>query len=545
MRTVTRAVPIMPVVPTEASAAPLSLPPTGQREVLRSAIEQPFDPRAYPSPLSGFRRYEQEQQAGRTQLTVSGLPRGGRIRIATLDTYDGIVYSVGSDQVTSESGSFTRVPYTFDQSKVPGTPVTLHVTVQGYSGVWLPTVGKFESVDFGGADATTLRDDFSYNDTSGTAADVHGLRSGDSYTLTAVLPRQPAASALASLRPGSAQVPAIGVLPDELSTTLSGWVAGAKSPGAQLAAMVAAMKKNGYISHGVSSHEPPSRSGHAADRITQLLTDQRMIGDQEQYAVTAALMAQQLGFPARVLFGFAPQDARPGAVTQVRGEDVSAWIEVDTAEYGWVTVDPTPPVRPIPKEQPQLPTQIARPQSPVQPPPVLPDTHSNPAPPDSSQDQPSTQNPWLGVLVVVLTVLGWTLLGVGVLMAPFVAIVAAKLRRRRLRRRAPTAIQRISGGWQEFQDAVVDHGFDPPPSPTRTEVAAVVGGMQPLVLAAVADRAVFSPGDADEESVEQVWRSVDELRATLDDGLTRRQRLRAAVSLRSLGGYSVRSLFKR
>ena len=115
--------------------------------------------------------------------------------------------------------------------------------------------------------------------------------------------------------------------------------------------MIDGLKTNGYVSHGVSPDEPQSRSGHAADRITQLLTDQRMIGDQEQYAVTAALMAQQLGFPARVVFGFAPKRIR--RERPVRGDDVSAWIEVGTAQFGWVDLDPTPPVREIPPEVPE------------------------------------------------------------------------------------------------------------------------------------------------------------------------------------------------
>ena len=65
------------------------------------------------------------------------------------------------------------------------------------------------------------------------------------------------------------------------------------------------------------------------------------------------------------------------------------------------------------------------------------------------------------------------------------------------------------------------------------------------MLASVADRAVFSPSNPDEVEVEQLWRSVRELRASLDAGLTRWQRIKALVSVRSLGGYSVKNLFKR
>jgi hypothetical protein len=519
-----------------AVAAAIAMPPERDREVLRSAIEQPFEPRDYPSPLSGFRSYQREGAAESTMLNVTGLPDGGRIRIATLDSYDGVVYSVGSATVSSESGLFTRVPYTFDQSAVVGDRVSVEVTIADYEGVWLPSVGKFVDVRFSGADATELRDSFYYNDTGGTAAVVGGLARGDSYTLTAVLPEQPAA--LDGLRPGSASVPPIGVLPEELSSVLDGWVRDASGAGAKLQAVVDGFAENGYVSHGVSEDEPPSRSGHAADRVTQLLTDQRMIGDQEQYAVTAALMARQLGFPARVVFGFAPEDVEGSGATAVLGSDVSAWIEVDTEQYGWVTVDPTPPLREIPEEQPQDPATVARPQSPVQPPPDEPEQRTTQVPPEASQDDPSELDPFLAVLFAVLRVLGWTLLALAILIAPFAAVIGAKLSRRRRRRRADTPLERISGGWREFEDSIVDRGFEPPPAATRTEVAAVVGGMQPLVLASVADRAVFAPDQADDAQAELVWRSVADLVASLDQDSTRRQRLLTAISLRSLRGYS-------
>ena len=543
-RTVIGAGLIVALAAGSAVAATMYLPPTAQRHVLRTAIEKPFDPRVYASPLSGFRHYEEALDANATMLTVSGLPIGARIRIATLDTYDGIIYSVGSSQVTSESGSFTRVPDSFDQSGTAGSPINVRVTVGNYSGIWLPTVGKFESVSFSGTDASELRDSFFYNNTSGTAAVVKPLRSGDNYSLSAVDPRQPSADQLALLRPGTTAVPRPANLPDQLSSTLDEWTRSQATVGARLLAMITAMKTTGYISHGVDPEQPLSRSGHAADRITQLLTDQRMIGDQEQFAVTASLMARQLGFPARVVFGFVPEVNTQGP-TEVLGKDISAWIEVDTAQFGWVTIDPTPPVRNIPPEIPKDPASVARPQSPVQPPAdnrVQPD---NQLPQDSPQDAPPADNPLLLVLLAVLQVLGWVLLGVAIVLAPFLAIVVAKVRRRMLRRRAPTAIQRISGGWQEFEDAVIDHGFDPPISPTRTEVAATVGGVQSLVLAAVADRAVFSPEEPRDDEADQVWRAVTDLRDSMKDGRTRWERIRSAISLRSLGGYSVKRLFRR
>ncbi len=520
-------------------------PPIHDRTVLRTTVVQPFDARNYPSPLTGFRAYEQPVMKDRAVFTVTGLPAGARLRIATLDSYDGVVYAVGQGSVNSASGAFTRVPMSVDQDGVKGKTATITVRVGDYDGVWLPTIGKLERVAFRGNDAKALLEGFYFNRNSDTAAVVGGLASGDEYSLTAVLPTQPDSSQLADLTPGNVELPPSTSVPDELATVLEGYVTGVSGPGNRLVAMLDGLRRNGYVSHGVSASEPASRSGHSADRITELLTAPQMIGDQEQYSVTAALMARQLGFPARVVFGFAPEVTPGSRTTVVTGGDVSAWIEVNTTEFGWVAIDPTPPLRPIPDAEPKDPTEFARPQSPVQPQPPLAEKSDTQLPPNSSQEQDPLDNPLLTIFLHVITGLGWTLLVLLIVASPFLTIIAAKWRRRRLRRRAPTALEKIAGGWAEFEDAVLDHGYVPGAAPTRLEVAQSVGGTQPFVLAAVADRAVFAPESPDEEQAQQLWTAVDDLRYALSYNLSRWQRLKANISLRSLGGYSVTSLFTR
>jgi len=549
VRTVIGAVLILAIAGGAAASAAVLLPPEGRRTVLRTTIEQPFDPRDYSSPLSGFRRYLQQPTAEDVLFTVSGLPLDARIRIATLDTYDGVVYAVGDEDVNSASGSFTRVPLRFDQSAVNGEQVDVDIEIVGLTGVWMPTLGQLESVEFSGSRTTRLRDSFYYNDNGGTGAILGGLAAGDGYRLSAVLPDQPALAQLAQLTPGSTNLPPLGVLPAELELVLSSYTAGVEGAGNQLVAMLDGLRLNGYISHGIDEEEPPSRSGHSADRVTQLLTDQRMIGDAEQYAVTAALMARQLGFPARVVFGFVPTDTQGAGPIAVRGDEVSAWIEVDTERYGWVTIDPTPPVREIPEELPEEPTVVSRPQQATPPQAADPADRIDETPLDSVQDDPDTLDAWLVVLLTVLRVLGWVALAAGILFAPFLFIIVSKWRRRRARRRAATPLGRIRGGWDEYRDAVLDHGFEPAPTATRREVAAKVGGGKATVLAAVTDRAVFAPAAVLEEDADKVWRAVVELNAGLDNGATRWQRWKALVSTRSLaarrGGYAVSRLFKR
>lgn len=517
-------------------AAAVAVPPATDRQVVRTAVAQPFDPRAYPSPLSGFRSYLESPRADEPMLTVSGLPADGRLRIATLDTYDGVTYSVGSDGTTSASGSFTRVPYRLDQSRVRGTDHTVTVTVRDYRGPWVPGTGQLEQIAFHGGDASTLAGAFFYNDVTGTGALTTALRSGDSYTADSVVKPTVTAAGLEKAEPGSDAVPKPTVIPDELASVLQKYTAGVTGAGAKLAAALRGLAQDGYISHGIGPDEPASRSGHGADRITELLTDVPMLGDQEQYAVTAALMARQLGFPARVVFGFvAPADAASSATVTLTGSDVSAWIEVQTAD-GWVTVDPTPPVRPVPPKQPEQPTEISRPQTNVQPP-VDENPQQNDEPPQAQVDTTDQQppNPLVETLLAILVVVGWTLVILAVLAAPFLAVLAAKWRRRTLRRSASTASERIVGGWREFADAAVDHGYDPPPAATRVEFAQTIGGNRAAALAKVADRAVYSPTAPTPEEADSVWKAVDDLRGQLDRRDTRWKRVLAAVSLRSLG----------
>ena len=519
------------------TGAALVLPADVPRDVLRARVQQPFDPRAYPSPLSEFRGYLQTERADAVLLEVAGLPSGGRLRVATLDSYDGIVYSVGSDQVSSASGSFTRLPDHLDQSLVDGDAATLTVTVEGYTGIWVPGAGQLERITFTGPTRFARSDSFYYNDNSGTAAVLTGLVRGDSYQSVGVIPRAP--DSLADLLPGTTVLPSPAVLPDELEQALARYVRAGDPPGVQLQAMLDGLRTDGYISHGILPDEPVSRSGHGSDRISQLVTAQPMLGDAEQYAVAAALMARRLGFPARVVIGFVPAAGDSGAAAlPVVGSDISAWIEVASTE-GWATIDPNPPVRDIPAQAPDDPTVVSRPQSVV--PPALPDPAEvrDPAPPEStSEDPPAPPDPLLAFLLQSAIVAAWTLLGLGVLLSPFLLIVLAKVRRRHLRRTGSTPLDRIRSGWREFSDAALDHGIDVPVGATRTELAALVPGAGPLPLAVAVDRAVFSPERPGNATAEEVWTAVTDLRRSLDAGRSRTDRLRALVSLRSLGRYA-------
>ncbi|MFT2817885.1 transglutaminase domain-containing protein [Leifsonia sp. A12D58] len=542
MRGLASAAIIVAIAIAAGTAAAIAAPASVPRDVARARVQQPFDPRDYTSPLSEFRGYLQADVRDAELLRVTGLPDSGRLRLAALDTYDGIVFSVGNGNHDSSSNSFTRLPFRLDQSGVDGEGVSISVQVDGYSGVWVPGTGALERITFTGDTSTARNDAFFYNDNSSTGAVLGGLRQGDSYTAQSVVPRE--IDTLDSLLPGNAVLPPMDVVPDELTQTLARWVSESDPAGEQLASMLANLRSEGYISHGIDPDEPTSRSGHGADRITQLLTDRPMVGDAEQYAVTAALMARTIGFPARVVMGFIPQanSTAVGGAATVTGSDVSAWIEVQESGGSWVTVDPNPDVRDIPEKQPDAPTEVSRPQSVVPPPLEEPKSPEIPAQPESSEQEPApTPNQFLAILGTVLKIAGWSVLALTLLLSPFIAIIVGKLRRRKLRSHAATPEERIAGGWREFADRVVDTGVDVPVAATRTEFAEHVGGMRPLVLASFVDRAVFAPGEPSVDDADRVWKAVGELDDEMTAKLNRRQRITALVSLRSFGRYAGRA----
>ena len=551
-------------------------PPDGQRTVLRTAVTQRFNPVDRVSPLSGLRRYHSAPEATAPLLTVRGLPSGERLRLATLSSYDGVVFSVADTTQQSATRSFALVPSRIDRSASPGRRVTVEVAVKGYADVWLPTVGALLSVDFPGRSAQP-RGAFYYNEELSTAAVTAKLSRGDRYHLVTVLPLQPAAEQLGSLRPGGTGAVQSLVVPAGLRVTLERFTAALSetlpepSPGTKLQAALAGLRTEGYLSPSAVNGSPRSRSGHSAHRITELLTGKLMIGDAEQYATTAAIMAQQLGFPARVVVGFDPEitpsqirsegpvadaaqsprsaaDPRSGSIT-LTGTDFSAWIEVETQQFGWVSLATTPPARPVPEPQPEAATEVPRPQT------VVPPTINPPAePPDpasvggAKSDRSDASHGPTGA-EVVLRVLAWILFGVAVAGAPALTIVIAKARRSHLRRRRRPARECAIEAWNDFIDSARDYGYRLPLAATRVEISAVVGAPLSGRLAVWADFSSFAPispilpnaanatraPDAmDEPDADRCWRLVAELRRNFYTDLSRWQRLRARISLRSL-----------
>jgi len=511
------------------------LAPDHGRVVLREDVVPPPDLHEYTTPLAAFRHYVKDQKDD-ALLTVTGLPSGARVRLATLDAYDGVVYSATSDD--KSSGSFVRVGEHV-ASDAAGTPVTLGVQVKGYTGPWIPDLGALTGISFGGDRPKDLAAGTYYDALTGTAITTAFLRAGDTYTVRAVERAQPKESELEGVKVSPVTLPKPTNVPAAVQAKAEQFVGGATDPLTQLRRLRDALVKSGIYSSGLDD-QAPSRPGHSADRIDTLLAGDELVGDDEQFAVAYALMAQSLGIPARVVMGVYPEAKdgwKPGTPFTATGSDVHAWIEVPFDGKGWVAFDAVPDednkVQPQPKSQ-----QVPKPPVLEDPePPSEPDQADTAKAKDDKKKQDkqdASAFDWGHAVAIGAAVA----VPLAIVALPFVLILGYKSRRRLRRRRTGTTVDRVSGGWREVIDTAVDLGQPVPAGATRHETATLLDAAYPAastaVLAQRADATVFGVGEPTDAEVEAYWAGIETAVGQMRATVPWRRRVTSALSLRSL-----------
>ena len=517
-----------------------------ERAVARNWVEPPFDIGRYPSPLAGFRKYIDLQGRNdpsnvydKTLLDVDGVEAGTRIRFATMDRYDGMVWGASDNALPGAAAdSFQRVSSTID-NPVEGDEVDVTITLgEGWTGVWLPTVGALQSMTFETGDSLAKAEVFRYNLSTSTGVVPTGLQRGDRYTFTAVEPDdtltpQTAASAeLPPLPPGAAFIQA----PAEKWTEDAG-----SDPMDRVLAAAEHLRSEGKYSDGIGRTERTYVAGHSVWRLSdEFVNAPQIVGNDEQYAATMALIANDIGVPARVVLGATvPESGR------VTGQDVSAWVELRAADGSWRTLpteafmSTTPPADQVPETNTPMSGTVIPPPNPIPPPSDageqsdadLKERKATRKKADAEQDGLIPGLPaWVGT---VLTYVGLPLLAVALLLG---AVVALKALRRHRRRTADSASARFVGAWRELVDHARDLGQAVPlgSTVTRREQALGVVSGQAGALARRADSFVFGPSAPEPAAATTYWEQVDAERRSMSQEVGRWQRVRAAISLRSL-----------
>ncbi|MBT9258039.1 transglutaminase-like domain-containing protein [Phycicoccus sp. MAQZ13P-2] len=504
--------------------------PGGERFVLRSLVAPPFDITRYPSPLVGFRTYTEGAQRAwdEPMLQVSGVPAGGRLRLAVLDDYSGTVWAATSPE---RGGGFRRVGTSIAPSGEDPTtaPATVTVRVEDYYAgdnglnLWVPGTGSSTRVLFAGPRARALADGLRYDAGTGQSVVSTRLAAGDTVTSTErAVPLVPESGFRAGA--GATVDTGLTAFVGPAAAKLAGKDAAAGSSWEALQAVGAALRSRGAYSDGSGAGQAQYLPGHGEGRLASFLGARQPVGNDEQYASTFALVANDLGIPARVVLGaLVPEGGR------VTGKDVHAWVEVRDASGRWYAVprerfmpdrDKTPDENPPPPVAEENAAEVPPPNA-VRPPGSLDALLSN----EPTTVEPS--DPGDGPLVPawVLTVLRWVAVPVGGVVG--LALLLAVVRGLRARRRRGTGppSRRLAQGWTEVVDRARDLGVVVPKGLTRREQARITGF---AALAARADAAVFGAGEPDDDEVARFWSAV----RTARGDLTRRASLRRRVTRR-------------
>ena len=520
------------------------------RSVLRDEIEPMIVVQQQPSPLSSYRSWFAGDRLDATVLQLEGDSGSlGRVRLVTLDSYDGEDFHVAADD------RFSRLPRTAP----PGADrVTLDVMIgEAYRGIWVPSPsGLAEAPYFSGSRADELADGFHVNaggDTAITVADApgggEGLVPGDRYTVLLDAPGKPAD--VTAFQGGASN------LDTDLYPALAEWAEMQDQPrtGAGYLELIDRLRDRGYLSHALLDDEAaagwiaslkeaegyafaPSYAGHSAARIEELFTDLieqerragadaapemlvSAVGDDEQFSVAAALLAEHWGLESRVVLG-----ARLGAAEDVpgvpaceqvcTGANMTAWVEVRSQGGEWAAVDTTPQYAMLPssitegEQLPEHPTVPEQPRSEALDPPQAQSDSNNDAPPLED-----SQSEVLAILLPILSAIGLSLLALVLLVLPFLVLLLAKRQRARVRRTAEEPEVRLAGAWEELADVYADHGVDMSSQGTRSQRALSSERPAAARLAVLVDRAVFAEHPPTDEDATAAWKIVDAERTEL------------------------------
>jgi hypothetical protein len=512
------------------------------RLLARTQLDPPFDINQFPSPLSGFRRFGEGLKLLWDQplLTVSGAEPGSRVRFAVLDSYNGTVWSAGT--ATTGGGLFHRVGHAMAPPEVlTGAPREVDITVEAaYAALadvrpWVPALGYPVSVTFRGQGAQAASDDLRYNPASGQLLVPGGLSAGTQIRIRQI--------PVAQASPGGVDLNTAAVIDQGAGSFLAAWAVEwsgeATRPWDRLMSIGRHLSQTGAFSDGTKKGEEEFWPGHSVGRLLAMVAAEQPVGSDEQFAATFALMAQQVGAPARVVFGAViPTNGL------VVGRDVHAWVEVQSASGEWFAIPnamfmPDRSERPKNsdfQEAPPADQAVVPPQTPRRPPGAA-DSLIEGVPPlqrPRSGDQRNASPGTVGVPPWVRSTAKYVGGPLALMGGSAVLFWGARALRRLRRRSHRDPTRRLALGWRDLVDHARDLGADVDRGATRREQAGAIGFAP---LAAKADRAVFGVGHPSEAEIRAYWTEITAARRTLSRA--------GATSARVLRLWRASSLFAR
>jgi TgpA N-terminal domain/Transglutaminase-like superfamily len=473
----------------------------------RAAKEPPLVIEDRLNPLVDVRRQlaESKQDGPVRVFTLRAEPaltKGSLIRVAALDTYDGVEWK--SDARFVRTGSELPAGPELDHPRRVTLQVTLDANMRP---PYLPHVGRPVAVD---------AKQVAFDEASGMlATGVHPL-GGYDYQVTGEIVT-PSQSSLTSALPAQGpEFTAFEQLPTVPGSKLGDLAAEARTiapaqnePYVRLKAIADRLRSFQYDANAKPGHSiaalarflPAAKNAPAAPAADRTVTE-------EQTAAAFAVMARSLGYAARVAVGYDLPAAAANGTYTVTTEDADAWPEVAFAGLGWVAFDPT----------------AARAGKVNQPPPPTTKNGDVPKVTTSGQagsggvvDKVLLRNGASGYVLLVLI-----LVVIFLLLATAGVVIAKQVRRKRRESNGSTC-DRILGAWRESGDRLLEHGLLVQPTHTAEEVGTRTtdqfgddAGRRVVALAPLVSTALYAPNEPDEDAVVAAWDLEGELRDILD-----------------------------
>jgi hypothetical protein len=287
-----------------------------------------------------------------------------------------------------------------------------------------------------------------------------------------------------------------------------------------------------------SSTTPRARIGGVsfADVLASVIGPQRS-ATPEQYATLFALVARQLGVPARVVPGFRVR-ASDGATTLPAGSydvttaDAWTWVEIPVRGAGWVIVDPSPSSYSDAQQQANAgaepsPTPTTTPTQNA----LI--TTSN----GGHAVAPKSSVPHSGAIGRSGLVIGIATAAAAVVLLLLLAPTLRRRVRARRRRRFPDPRRRLLGAWHESLDMLTESGMPELTHLTSAEIAAATEvqfgtetAFHAAYLGQAANTVVYSSTSAIGPAVaDAAWRSHGTMRRLVRRELGVRGRLAAGL----------------
>ena len=431
-----------------------------------------------------------------------------------MDFYDGTSWGVANAAAGESFAGFQSVGATLPgqegaatgASAGPARTVTIAIA-EAFRQPWLPSLPAATSLRFTGPDASAVRARCAITSRPATGV-VPVVPGGLRYTVTITAPpAAPRADKLWTATPAPGLTTTGFVMPSAVTSFAAAHAGGAITPMGKVRALASYLQSNGRYSDG--SSDQAVLAGNGEGRLTAFLQSD-LTGDDEQYAAAMALLADEVGVPARVTL-----DAAAEHDGSVYGKDVHANVELDLAQYGWVTLpleDFRGDKKPVPQPK-KTPQQAPAKAVPQQQPNAAPLTGNNQGSAASrgAPPQPKTS----GFHLPRSCSRCWNTPGSRWPSSSrsWRALRGAKAIRRRRRRSGPP-VRQVAGAWAELVDLGRDLGVAPQPAPTRREQALYIRrGATPCrppggaahaspssaslsaAVAVAADAAIFGPAD--------------------------------------------------